>query len=297
MTWATLSAAVILVVCGIAGTSRSLALEVASPEWREAVAEAREVSELSERIDTMRLKISILRARYGRARRYHENRKESLKIQIAIRERQLKIHGNNATSMAEYRAAKETQYKYRMCALLMDAFFFDKDHEDRLKVLYLCIGRTSMALAQGAASTSTPALRGNVSNVADDPEPNVLVGPSLLEALEEQIAEGKVLLAEVAKLQGPAAESLHRRLDALEQEYEATAQELRADKVRWKAEIDELNEREQRLGDAVVGGHYDRQAVNREAWQNVKNDFCPVINQWYSIDNDKIVDHAIDKCS
>jgi len=225
--------------------------------------------------------------RRAKAKDFYERRKHLLQQQIDIRESQLESRGKEDD---KYRKEKETQYTYQMCSMLMDAFFFDDDQTKRIKVLELCMGRKSLAHLQTAGSNSTT----NTSHL--------LEGPSLLTALSELEAQTQVLTTAETRLEktgrllrGPA-DNMRGILRRLEQEEVAARSQLSSDVADWKAKIEKLQKREDALGDKVLESHQQKSLVKKQSWQKVMNHFCPVINRAYRIDNDAIVEHAIESC-
>lgn len=284
------------------------------------IAEAREVSRLSDEIARMESKIDRWEMRYAKAKAYHEKITELKKQQIAIRKRQMKQRTvTGESSEDEYREKKEKYYKYMMCNKLLNAFFFDdNNHDAKLEVLHLCMGRKSLALFQGPPSNSSnPGFLGTKAEEDEEEkklEAELLNGPSLEEELEDLMGESASFLAAETRLekelnldtkstqqlkgkgQGPA-DDLQRKLDAQKREYTAVRQRLFADQKKWREERNELAKEEQALAEDVYQEKYDKTAIKKEAWMKVKGEFCPVINESYRIDDDKIVEHAMKECS
>jgi len=299
--------------------------ETSDPSWQDTVEESREVSRLSDRIQQNDMMIARWRRKHADARRYHEGQKKLIKKQIAIRKRQDEV---STESNQDYEASKQEQYKYRMCAMILEAFYFADGEEEKaakLKVLHHCIGRKSMALfaaaapgphrfpvrrlhrrlrarAAPAASLGGAATPGEEiwDDVVDSRLGRRLVqversvnGAALeLRALEKHCSEkggcgGSVM--------GPV-QDMEAKVARQEQELEHVRTVYHEDQQRWRAERAALRREENALGDDATQTHYDKQAARHRAWDSVKGEFCPVINQYYGIDEDKIVDFAMEEC-
>merc|ERR1719191_1202896 len=116
-----------------------------------------------------------------------------------------------------------------------------------------------------------------------------------LSALDSEVQAFAARCGHTCKARGPV-ETMKARLRELEAERDAVKAQYYADKAKWKAERDELGAQEDALGDEVYSAHHEKAALRKEAWAEVKSDFCPVINENYGINEDKIVDYAMVEC-
>lgn len=296
------------------------------PSWQETVDESREVSRLSDRIQQNDMMIARWRRKHADARHYHEGQKKLIKKQIAIRKQQNEVHEE---SNADYESSKEEQYKYRMCAMILDAFYFsdgEEEQEAKVKVLHYCMGRKSMALFAAAApgphrfpvKKSHRHLRAQASSEGRHRSAAATHTVEVWDDIVDQRLEHRLLQVErsfqstVVEMRGlekhcsekggcssavaGPVQDMEAKLERQERELEAVRREYHEDQQRWRAERAELRREEGDLGDDATQTHYDKQAARHRAWEKVKGDFCPVINQHYGLDEEKIVEFAMEEC-
>lgn len=270
------------------------------PELDAAIAEANEVSRLSDEIQRVELEISEWRRRYSQAKNFHEGQMDSLKQQIEIRKQQT---SQNDDELDGYKEKKRKHYKYLMCSYVLDAFFFG-DEDKKLHVLHLCMGRKSLALHAHANSSNHHYAFHAIGNrnlvfwdsITTERLDYVLSDiDNRTSALNKELLDFASRCQHHCKAKGPV-EQMRSRLRELEVERDSIKAQYYRDKAKWKKERDELSAEEDSLGNDVYSAHHEKAALRKEAWAEVKGDFCPVINENYSLDEDKIVDYATVEC-
>lgn len=277
-----------------------------SPELDAAIAEANEVSRLSDEIQRVELEISEWRRKYSQAKTFHEGQMDSLKQQIEIRKQQT---SQNDEELDGYKEDKKKHYKYLMCSYVLDGFFFGDD-DKKLHILHLCMGRKSLALHRAHSMYGNSSNHHYVFHAIGNR--NLVFWDSItterldyaLSAIDNRTsALSKELLAFAARCQkkhhckarGPV-EQMEGRLAELEAERDAIKAKYYRDKAKWRQEREELGAQEDSLGNDVYSAHHEKAALRKEAWAEVKGDFCPVINENYGINEDEIVDYAMVEC-
>jgi hypothetical protein len=209
-------------------------------DWRKAAADAREISDLSDKIHTQEMRVQRLHNQHNDAARYYDAKIENMKTQIEIRKRMSDSHPDLESD--EYKRDQESHYQSLMCSMMMEGWVLDGGREKKLKVLHICIGRTDLALLEDAGqhvnATNASSLESNLPHAAYVWSGN-MTEPPMLEANMTQAAQE--LGADIANLlvfeghleqdtslsasqrqTGP--ESMHARLQQLETEEPRTAE-------------------------------------------------------------------------
>lgn len=270
------------------------------PELQGAIDEANEVSRLSDEIQRVEMEISEWKRRHAQARQFHEGQMDSLKQQVEIRKEQ---QAQNSEELDGYKEEKRKHYKYLMCSYILDAYFFG-DEDKKLHTLHLCMGRKSLALhvhANISHQSFTHHAIGNQKLIFWDSitterlDQNLMMLDRRLSALDSEVQAFAARCGHTCKSRGPV-ETMRARLRELEAERDAIKAQYYADKARWKKEREELGAEEDDRGNDVVSAHHEKARLRKEAWQEVKSEFCPVIDENYGINEDKIVDYATVEC-
>jgi len=246
------------------------------------IAEAREVSRLSDLINKKLLEIRLLRNKQANDKSYYEKQRDSLKRQIEIRKKQLKIRPLNDESA--YREERTEHYKSVFCSVLLDAYITDNDSDSHIRAFKICLGSDSLGLSQVQAITVAP----HVQQVT-------LLKKSQLPphwAAQKFLASERRVEQSAASGRGPAS-GLQAKLDQLEQERKKLKATIAADKVAWNQELDKLNQNEQSLGDEHYDQHMDKTAISKEASKKVTEEMCPMITGSHKIDEDGISRHCL----
>lgn len=272
-----------------------------SPELDAAIAEAKEVSRLSDKIQRVELEISEWRRRYAQAKAFHEGQMDSLKEQIKIRKEQ---NSQNTDELDGYKEKKKKHYKYLMCSYVLDGFFFG-DEDKKLHILHLCMGRETLAHFHAHGNSSHHHRKYNAignrhlvfwdSITTERLDDELSAIDNATSALHNELLVFATHCGHRCKARGPV-EQMRARLRELETERDTIKAEYYRDKAKWKRERDELNAQEDALGNNVYESHHEKAALRKEAWAEVKSDFCPVINEHYGINEDEIVDYATVEC-
>lgn len=270
-----------------------------SPSYQDTLRDAKEVSRLSDEIASVKLQIEEWQRKHAEARAYHEGQKKLIKRQIEIRKQQA---GHREEELEDYEEEQEEKFTYLMCSYLLDAFFFEKSQDARVHVNHICMGRKSMHLLAGKPRRllrrGKP--RARSAGAWDD-----VTLRELGRGLRRISSEVRALVAAERRLrrrcaasggcEGPA--EMQRTLDAMKSELAAIKAEYFADLKRWRAERSELSAEENALGDDDMSTWHEKQNMKHRAHEKVKDKFCPVINQYYGIDEEKIISHALKECS
>lgn len=261
----------VLVVCVVAGCGQGRLILHSS--HGSPFDDAKEVSELSDRIYAATGRVQSLRSELSEENRYYEKRKALLVRQIEIRKKQLEV--NPYPVDADYQTSKESDFQDVMCSELMKAWILD-DSSSRLHLARLCLGRDSLALLQLQRGPSTLLARSSGQNNHVS-----LNNQSLSESLRQLQSETRFLVAWEDRLQreghlnrGPA-DDMRNTLQRIQQEEQSLEEQLIVKKATWKREIEALNDEERSLGQQYGDQHFERSAADKAAWAKVKAKFCP----------------------
>jgi len=297
----------------VLGCAVSAVLGDTDPTWQDTVREAREVSKLSDDIERTQRMIHEWEMKHAKAKAYHEGQKELIKEQIEIRKDQTESQDDELDG---YEESKEEYYRYRMCSLLLEAFFFGEDKDSKLHVLHLCIGRKTLALQHQTSQLGQHHHHDHVQK-----RRRLRKGPSKARARRERLWDEVldrrlgVRLGEIerqvhalvladrsikergvsSKLIGPV-QRMEKRLASLEAELVAIRAKYSADSARWRKERRELSATEGAAGQEVNSNYAEKEAAKKRAWSKVKGEFCPTVMAEYGHNEDAIIDHAMDKC-
>lgn len=299
--WGPPSGRVVLLAVLLASGVTQVAAQDSRTSWRHAVAEANEVSRLSDRIQQTEAMIEDWQRKHEKAREFHESQKKLIEKSIEIRKQQGQLQNEE---LENYEKELEERYTYQMCSLILEGFFFGKDKEKRLHILHLCHGRKSLALADAGAPRRSHhrhrrlLRRGGGSGGVRSWDEAMLQG--LGQELRTIAGEVHALVAVARRLEhqgyrGPV-ESMRSRLRVLQNELKAIRKQYHEDSARWRQERNELKAEEAALGGGVNANWDEKQAMKKRAWTKVKNKYCPVINENYGLSEEKITDYAIATC-
>jgi len=298
-----ISAAIAYETCALHVSSQSTLQTEPQTSYDNAVYQANAVSELSNKINAALLKLQRLQSEYDDANRYYAKQKRLLDKQIEIRKRM--VARQSRIDDATHRADKEEHFKSMMCWKFIDAFVNDDDKDARLKVLHICMGRKSVSLLPTSVDhrlPSEPRIRGHPAAQHGDSQQLSIVPLSLIRQVGELEAEIRILIASERRFQsrgsrdsGPSQE-MKQKLQQLDLAVRDLKAKIATDKAQWRKEVDELREEERGLANDYYGTHYDREAAEDAALDEVKDNFCPVIEAHYGVDHSAIVEHVVDQC-
>jgi len=286
--------------------------DVADGPWEEAVAESNEVSRLSDEIHDVELAISDWRRNLANTREYHEFQSDLLEQQIDIRKKQ---KATLQEQLKDHEASRRRYYTSKMCGMLVQAFFFGGDQEEKVHVARICNGLKPLSLAtprvaglrrsqtRGRQLAARPAPKDAAAGEAQLlGRARHLLGVRLwriarradgLAAAEQRLEEQRA--AEGDSLAGPV-DDLKRRLDHLERMLEAARKEYRTESARWKREQAKLDDQENDLGDEVHELYAQKQEVAKQAAKGVVQQFCPVVRRNYALNEDEIKAYVAEEC-
>mmetsp|Transcript_23916 Transcript_23916/g.71442 ORF Transcript_23916/g.71442 Transcript_23916/m.71442 type:complete len:303 (+) Transcript_23916:71-979(+) len=295
-----LRALALAALCGGAAAARRSS---GSPSWQEQLAEAKEVSALSDRIHTTKVMIAKWRTMHTKARDFHERQRRLIQKQIAIRKRQ---QDAMQEQLEDYQALQEEHYKNKMCMMLMQAFHLGGEDDAKVKVLKVCHGLRKLSLAAPTSGrrSSWPWPRAALDRAARtegawDGQLSSRLGRIVhsLAATERRLKRRSAASvgASGGSLRGQAPD-LEARLKELQGLLNDIRAEYSRDRAQWAAERAELSKAESSLGDEVLDLHMRKQAVSQAAAKKSEDLFCPVVKANYGVSDEKIMAHVVSEC-
>lgn len=282
---------------------REKAVDSLDPEMEAAIAEGKEVRRLSNEINKVRYQTGEIRKQHARAREYHDAQMDSLKNQVDIRKKQKQ---QDADELDNYKEEKKKHYKHLMCGHVLDGFFFGDD-DKKIHVLHLCMGRKSLThhlLLHHANSSHQLSWHHAVgikklvlwdSITTERLEKSLMALDRQISALDREVQAFAARCRHHCIAKGPV-QTMRAELKEAKAERDMAWAEYQRDKAKWKQEREELGAQEDELGNDVYSNHHEKARLRKEAWSEVKSEFCPVINENYGINDDKIVEYATVEC-
>jgi len=239
-----------LLLAGAAVVADAVVLKAAKPDYKDVVACSKSVSRLATETNTLVAANQNIDRTCDRSLQYYKD-------MIALKQKsitQLEHMKSGHDSSAELEKEYTERYTTLMCMKTYDAFVGGKDDDDRLEVLHLCIGRTSLAPR------------------------------SLLH--HRSHVEHKV---EVHAQACPQAVPMQQRVDMLKQAKKTKVAQCLVKKAELKKELAKKDAREDELEGKHYGHHADKAKIRSKVGGEVTAKFCKVIQPNYKMNEKKIV--------
>jgi len=254
----TFAARLVVVAVTVANVA---ALNLAKPDPKASYKDAMACSSL---VTSLSTKLQTLLSQNQNIDRTCSNSKKYYKDMIGFRQKSithLKTMTTRHDSSDELRSEYTESYTTMMCMKTYDAFIGDKDEDDRLGVLHLCMGRKSLAPSSLLRHTSR--VDHSVAGETRD---------------------------------CPQAKSMQDKVKLLEDMKKQKIAQCSVDKIKLKEELAEVGTEEDKLEAEVHGHHESKTDIRSTVASEVTTKFCAVITPNYKVNEQKIADFWHKEC-